>query len=198
LPQQLPYIDVELHKPKDLSRDWGYNINIYSSDTDDKKWRCLLGMEGERPLIAIGLNPSRASKTKSDRTISRIKEYACWHGHDSFIMINLCAQRTPFPSELAQRLDKELYQQNMEAIKATFERFQQLCLLAVWGQNINLRTYLKEALKNIMIFTEAKDAIWLQIGPKMTKSGHPLHPARGHYLPLYEFNIEEYFKANFL
>lgn len=180
-----------------MSQLWANRPTLYQSDKPATAWRTILGLESTNPLIAVGLNPSYATDLKSDRTISRIKEYAIWHGFDGYIMLNLSAQRTTYPIHLTPKLDAGLHRENMDMVAKTFDLYPQLHILAVWGEKINFRSYLKDSLQEILSLASSKPTTWLQIGPTTTKSGHPFHPSRGEYQPLYHFDIKVYFAANF-
>lgn len=170
---------------------------LYSPKTGDNNRRFVLGTKGQKPLVVIGLNPSYADKERSDRTITRVQVYAERHDYDSFIMLNLSAQRTPHPTELLKDQDEPLHRQNMTEIAATLHRFQSLDILAAWGLHINSRTYLKHSLREILDIATGITVQWLQVGPTLTKHGHPRHPSRGKYVSLTPFDIDDYIRANF-
>ena len=56
-------------------------FDIYDISPDNH-WRFSLGKEGTRKLITIGLNPSRATKEKSDTTITKVARVAEAGGFD--------------------------------------------------------------------------------------------------------------------
>ena len=41
-------------------------------NTDDNKYRFVLGTKGEHPLICLGVNPSTATPQKLDTTLSNL------------------------------------------------------------------------------------------------------------------------------
>lgn len=180
-----------------MFRIWGYDVNVYHSDRKGGYWRCSLGMDLGAPLIVIGLNPSTANDEKPDHTIRRIQEYACWHGYRGFIMLNLFAQRALYPKNLPDRPLAALHKKNVATIMRIFEKRENIDVLAVWGENIKLRTYLSDALQDIMKIAAAKNVTWLKIGPSLTQTGHPRHPSRGAYQPLYTFDIDKYYNTHF-
>ena len=51
--------------------------------------RYVLGTNGNKTLVVIGINPSTATDEATDKTISRVKNYAKAFGYDSFKMINI-------------------------------------------------------------------------------------------------------------
>ena len=170
---------------------------VYAPDTQDAARRYLLGTEGLRPLVILGLNPSVADKEKADRTITRISEYAKRNHSDSFIMLNLYAQRTPYPKDLHAIIDAELHRQNLYEIDHVLDKFNKIDMLAAWGETINIRPYLKQCLRDILSLTPPRNVRWLQISETLTKSGHPRHPSRGSYKLLHPFDIYGYLRSNF-
>lgn len=65
---------------------------IYENDGSDE-CRFVLGKFGERNLICVGLNPSRAEPGNYDPTMKRVENWASMHGYDGHIMVNLYPQR---------------------------------------------------------------------------------------------------------
>ena len=64
---------------------------IYENDGSDE-CRFVLGKFGERNLICVGLNPSRAEPGNYDPTMKRVENWASMHGYDGHIMVNLYPQ----------------------------------------------------------------------------------------------------------
>jgi hypothetical protein len=170
-------------------------ITIYAPESNDEHQRFLLGTTGTNPLVVIGLNPSYANRETSDRTITKIKTFSANHGCDSFIMINLSAQRTPNPTDLVLQVDEGLHRQNLHHISAILAPVNPVHVLAAWGETIRIRPYLADHLKDIIKLLNPKTVEWLQIGEQLTKSGHPRHPSRTPYVPLQSFNIHHYLDA---
>jgi hypothetical protein len=171
-----------------------YDIKIYEPTKTNPNFRYTLGTEGSKPLFVIGLNPSTADDKEPDQTMRRVSGYAERHGCDSFIMFNLYAQRTPYPKNLPTTFDNQLHSDNVFHIKATLDRFDDISILAAWGGDITIRSYLKKCLTEIFRNTNNKNIKWLKIGD-MTQSGHPRHPSRGAYLKLTDFDIDSYLKT---
>jgi hypothetical protein len=171
-----------------------YNITIYEPKETNQEFRFNLGTSGLKPLFVIGLNPSTANDKLPDRTITRVMEYANKHGYDSFVMLNLYAQRTPNPDNLHAIFDDQLHKQNVACIVETFKKHHDIFALASWGGRITLRKYLRECLLDIYGKTKNKKINWLKIGG-LTQSGHPRHPSRGRYLELTNFDIKNYFQT---
>ena len=91
------------------SKDW-----IYIGD--DEKYRYALGEPGTYNLVIIGLNPSTATPDKPDPTIKRVRKIVEESQYDGWIMINLCALRTPKPDELPNELDDEISRKKSEVL----------------------------------------------------------------------------------
>lgn len=171
-----------------------YNITIYEPKETSTQFRFTLGTSGNKPLFVIGLNPSTADDKLPDRTITKVMGFAARHNCDSFVMLNLYAQRTPKPDNLHSISDKQLHQQNITHILEVFEKYNTISILASWGETITVRSYLKDCLLDIYNQTKNKKAEWLKIG-ELTQSGHPRHPSRAAYIDLTSFNIENYIKT---
>jgi hypothetical protein len=59
-----------------------------------------------KPLVmCIGLNPSKATKVKNDRTITRLESLIKNAGYGGFYMMNLFAYITPYPKQLKYAQD---------------------------------------------------------------------------------------------
>lgn len=168
-----------------------YDITIYEPAQTNLSFRFNLGTNGKKPLFVIGLNPSTADDKTPDRTITKVMGFATKHGCDSFVMLNLYAQRTPNPDELHLEIDDELHRENIAHIVTMFEKYSGISVLASWGERIVIRKYLKECLLDIHKMTIDKKINWLKIG-ELTQSGHPRHPSRGAYIDLTSFDIKSY------
>jgi len=168
-----------------------YNITIYTPAKTNDEFRFLLGNPGKKPLFVIGLNPSTADNKKSDPTVTRVMGYATRNNFDSFVMLNLYAQRTPYPEKLHVQMNDQLHADNLFHILSTLNDRNDISILAAWGQTISVRKYLKSCLRDLFKETQNKNITWWKIG-NLTKTGHPRHPSRGAYQPLTKFDIQEY------
>ena len=96
-----------------------------SPDYDTAKWlfvpntyteyRYILGTRGARPLICLGVNPSTAAPEHLDPTLQSVQRIALNNGFDSFIMLNVCAQRATSPSDMALEPSARLHAENVRA-----------------------------------------------------------------------------------
>ena len=169
---------------------WLYIPNCYS------EYRYVLGTVGKHPLITIGINPSTASPNRLDSTMRSVKRMACRNGFDSFIMLNIYAQRATEPKYLDNVCNEFLHQENMKAFRWVLENCVGVpSIWAAWGTTIEIRGYFKECLKDIINQGNRFGARWY-MADKQTKNGHPHHPL---YLrndtKLVLFDIENYVKT---
>jgi len=83
---------------------------------EDGSCRFLIGKKGCKPLVAVCMNPSVASKDTSDWTVNRIisiskeLDYKCW------FIVNTYPERATCAETLG-KYDKSLAQKNTETIK---------------------------------------------------------------------------------
>ncbi|GAB2826895.1 hypothetical protein GCM10027022_17360 [Alpinimonas psychrophila] len=159
--------------------------------TEDNSARFALGAVGERPLVCIGLNPSTATPTRLDATLTRVQAVAAFHGYDSFLMLNVYPLRSTDPAGLPVELDSELVEANARQIRKVLND----CdpdVWAAWGALITKRLSLVPTLIELLELPELTNARWFSHGP-ISKDGHPHHPL---YVkdadPLMPFDIEPY------
>ena len=152
---------------------------IYDSDHNDQ-WRYTLGTSGERPLIAIGLNPSTATQEKADPTVARVQRVAELHGYDSFVMLNLYPVRAADWSELPLKVDAEAYALNLDAMEALIAQYKNPTLWAAWGGVVVQRPYFSSARDELYARVAKLSPQWVHFG-ELTASGHPRHPSRLNY-----------------
>ena len=152
---------------------------------DIKKWlfvppayteyRYLLGTRGKNPLICIGINPSTARPDHLDPTLQSVERIALNNGYDSFMMLNLCAQRATDPNDMTFRYPAILREGNAEAFAFALGLSAHPVVWAAWGTMIEKRPYLKELLLDFVKTADARNAEWVTFGKRSNK-GHPHHP----------------------
>ena len=164
---------------------------IYKTNKDNSA-RFILGTEGLNPLICIGVNPSTASPDSLDNTLKSVQRQASIKGFDSWIMLNLYAQRATNPKNIHQSVDVKLHKENLKAIIKIFESLETATIWAAWGNLIESRKFLSICLLDIIKISESKNISWINLG-KCSKAGHPHHPL---YLPssaqIEPFDIKSY------
>lgn len=167
---------------------------IYENSIDNKE-RFVLGIEGDNPLVCIGVNPSTATPEKLDNTLIRVENRAFSLGYDSWIMINLYPQRATNPNDLHKNPSHYIHGKNMEKIMNCFNGGTP-DIWAAWGTLIEKRPYLPYVL--LCMYKVIEDVTygskWFTIGKRSAK-GHPHHPLYlKNDLLMDSFNIVEYIK----
>jgi hypothetical protein len=112
--------------------------DIYQSTADDA-CRFALGRSGRRTLVVVGLNPSTATREKSDPTAAKVERVARAYGYDGFVLVNLCPVRATDCHTLPTTVEPGLLEANLEAIGDVAASVQDLVLWAAWGAPILMR-----------------------------------------------------------
>jgi len=158
-----------------------------------EEYRYVLGTAGEHPLICVGLNPSTARPDALDNTLKSVERVARHNGFDSFLMMNLYAQRATRPGDMDQKVCGFLHQENLKAFSYLLKRTQ--TVWAAWGAVMETRGYLKDCMADFVKAGEAQGARWVSAGPR-TKKGHPHHPLYLRKDSLFEpFDMAAYLKG---
>ena len=89
---------------------------LYVPDAYDE-YRYILGTRGNRPLICIGINPSTARPDALDNTLKSVERIALANGYDSFLMMNVYAQRATDPKHMEKAENAFLHRENLEAFR---------------------------------------------------------------------------------
>lgn len=158
---------------------------------DNDKVRYLLKKEGSKPLVVIGVNPSTANDNRPDATMTRVLGIVERNGYDSFIMLNLYPQRCVKPSSLSPEFDPAIHEENLRQIKDALAGIDHPDVLLAFGDNIGIRPYLKNCLRNIVAVINGHNPHWLQLGTP-TGNGNPRHPLYAGYRELTDFDINGY------
>ena len=114
-------------------------------------------------VLFIGLNPSTADEDMDDPTIRRCSGYAQNWGYGGFMMVNLFAYRTTFPSNL-KKVKCPIGIENDKYILKLSKKAD--ITVAAWGDNGNLYNRDKQVLSLV------PNLVCL----KINKSGQPAHP----------------------
>ena len=139
------------------------------------EYRYLLGTRGKKPLICIGINPSTARPDHLDPTLQSVERIALNNGFDSFMMLNLCAQRATDPNDMARDYPDVLRTGNAAAFEYALGLSDAPVVWAAWGTMIEKRPYLKELLRDFADISVRHHADWVSFGAR-SKKGHPHHP----------------------
>lgn len=147
---------------------------IYTHDRNNTV-RYLLGTIGSNPLICVGINPSTAAPHALDNTLKSVERLSLYHGHDSWIMLNVYPQRATNPNDMHVECDPVIHKRNLEAIWNIIQNIQKPRFWAAWGTLIEKRPYLLPCLKDICHIAQTMESTWVSMGKTSTK-GHPHHP----------------------
>ncbi len=140
------------------------------------EYRYLLGTRGKRPLICIGINPSTAAPDDLDNTLKSVSRIAAANGFDSWMMMNVYAQRATRPDDMDETVCETLHRENMAALEYLLQTAEQpAAIWAAWGAIIEKRPYLSACVRDMVALGERYGAVWLHAG-KVSKAGHPHHP----------------------
>lgn len=148
---------------------WLFVPNTYT------EYKYILGMRGEKPLICIGVNPSTAAPDRLDPTLQSVERIAKSNGFDSFIMLNVYAQRATSPKLMDGECHAELHRENTKALRYALSLCEQPSIWAAWGNIIETRPYLKDCLSDMIAVSLEYNANWYHCG-SISKWGHPHHP----------------------
>lgn len=148
--------------------------------TPDNKYRYALGEVREtesKILFCFGINPSTATPQKSDSTVKRIQMITSKHGYDSYIILNLCAQRAKNPDNMLNEQNQISHKENLNIITYLLNLYSHNSdILFAYGDLIETRPYLKKNLCEIIniIKTSSYGGNCYCLGK--TKSGNARHP----------------------
>jgi hypothetical protein len=155
----------------------GQEPDFWDPIPSDHRHRFALGRidgssRGAPPLVAVGMNPSHARESESDRTVNRLIEVAGRHGYTGWLMLNLYPERSPRPSALSE-YDAALSIANCNAIERVLLRCGTTEVLGAWG-NMPHRT-LKRARVDVQALLSRMGVRLFTFDP-LTLLGNPRHP----------------------
>lgn len=142
----------------------------------DNMMRFVLQKAGAKPLVVLGLNPSTADYNTPDNTIRRIMQLAEHNGFDSFAMFNVYPLRATKPKDLPHDIDYDSHNRNLECIRLTMNKMpKNITILMAFGNNIEIRDYLKFCLGDIIGLLSIYSRSYVHIGA-LTSKNYPRHP----------------------
>ena len=141
-------------------------INKTANFSSCRKYRYSLSRIWDKQkkfVLFIGLNPSTADEGMDDPTIRRCSGYAQHWGYGGFMIVNLFAYRTTFPSNL-KKVKCPVGSENDKYIIKLSKKAD--ITVAAWGDNGNLYNRDKQVLSLV------PNLVCL----KINKSRQPAHP----------------------
>ena len=149
---------------------------LYVPDAYDE-YRYILGTRGNRPLICIGINPSTARPDALDNTLKSVERIALANGYDSFLMMNVYAQRATDPKHMEKAENEFLHRENLEAFRYVLSLGGETpAVWAAWGNIVKARPYLIDCMMDFVRIGEKQHALWYTAGARSKNGGHPHHP----------------------
>ncbi len=149
---------------------------LYVPDTYDE-YRYILGTKGKKPLVCIGINPSLARPDALDNTLKSVERIAQSNGYDSFLMMNVYAQRATDPKHMEKAENPFLHRENLEAFRYVLSIAGETpAVWAAWGTIVKVRPYLIECMLDFVRIGEEYGVHWYTAGQRSKNGGHPHHP----------------------
>jgi hypothetical protein len=130
--------------------------------------------------LTVGLNPSTATRERSDTTVAKVEETARRHGYDGFVMLNLLPIRATDWKELPSRPSPAASARNLREIVALVATLERPTLWAAWGATVLSRPFFAAAAVKLIAALRPLAPEWLRFGA-LTAGGHPRHPSRLDY-----------------
>ncbi|MEK0218610.1 DUF1643 domain-containing protein [Bifidobacterium mongoliense] len=155
----------------------GQEPDFWDPDPADAKLRFALGRIGDcfldlPPLVVIGMNPSHARETESDRTVNHVIEVSK-REHAGWLMLNLYPERSPKPKAL-KPYDAGLSAANCEAVEHVLRLVGATEVLGAWG-NMGGSATLRRALPDVRALLSSM-GVRIYTLDALLKTGNPPHP----------------------
>ena len=169
-------------------------------NSNDNEYRYALGEIQEntrKVLFCFGINPSTATPEKLDPTAKRIQRLAQEHGYDSWIILNVCAQRATDPNDMNKRQktkNADPHKENLEIIASLLEQYRYCSdILFAYGDLIEKRRYLKTNLSEILNTIRDSGYAGGCYCLGVTKAGNARHPLYQKVTaPFVPYSLEEH------
>lgn len=124
------------------------------------------------PLVVIGMNPSHARESESDRTVNHVISVSM-REHSGWLMLNIYPERSPKPKAL-KPYDAGLSAANCEAIGRVLELVGATEVLGAWG-NMGGAPTLRRALPDVTALLYRMGVRIYTLTP-LLRTGNPAHP----------------------
>ncbi len=137
------------------------------------KYRYALGKSGEKPLVAICMNPSVAREDFSDSTINRIIKLSQTLNMDGWMVFNLYPERATDATYL-RIFDSTVSEENLHIIKSFLNQYDIVEVWGAWGDDKGIQA-LFEGKKQLLSMLKENNIKVYYFGT-LTKAGNPRHP----------------------
>ena len=160
---------------------WGSDASV-SADRCFRWWLTRRWQHGDRVLIFLGLNPSRADANRDDPTLRRLIGFAKDWGYDALVVVNLFARMSPSPSVLRRcqdpvGLDADAALLHWCRFWADQEVWALWCGWGNGGGQCSRAQQVMDLLKPVV--QQRAQRFPVAPGPQalaLTRAGHPRHP----------------------
>lgn len=151
--------------------------DFWQPNPADARHRFALGRidectPGSPPLVVIGMNPSHARETESDRTVNHVIDVST-REHSGWLMLNLYPERSPKPKAL-KSYDAGLSAANCDVIENVLQRLGVTEVLGAWG-NMGGSATLRRALPDVQALLD-RMSVRAYTLDALLKTGNPAHP----------------------
>ena len=155
----------------------GQEPDFWQPNPADARHRFALGRiracsAGSPPLVVIGMNPSHARETESDKTVNHVIDVSR-RRHPGWLMLNLYPERSPKPKAL-RPYDAGLSAANCDAIQHVLDLVGATEVLGAWG-NMGGSATLRRALPDVQALLD-RMSVRAYTLDALLKTGNPAHP----------------------
>ena len=155
----------------------GQEPDFWQPNPADARHRFALGRiaactPGSPPFVVIGMNPSHARETESDKTVNHVIDVSR-RRYPGWLMLNLYPERSPKPKAL-KSYDAGLSAANCDAIELVLGRLAVAEVLGAWG-NMGGSATLKRALPEVRALLDRMSVRTYTLDA-LLKTGNPAHP----------------------
>lgn len=160
-----------------ISYPIGQEPDFCDPDPGNDDYRFALGKidgraPGSPPFVVIGMNPSHARETESDKTVNHVIDVSA-RKHSGWLMLNLYPERSPTPKAL-KPYDAGLSAANCESIEQVLSLVGATEVLGAWG-NMGGSATVKRALPDVLAVLDRMGVRIYTLDAPL-KTGNPGHP----------------------
>jgi hypothetical protein len=134
--------------------------------------RFLLGKTGKEPLVVIGMNPSAARDTTSDRTVSKIIRHGLSMGYDGWTVMNTYPERATDAKDMSAMAENKI----LENVQTVEQYLLTTGVTEVWGAWGDLKYPALVAGRDALLTMLKRHGIKVYYFGTLTKAGNPRHP----------------------